>query len=62
MRVDQMDDDAIAAELRKQYQVQRSNGAESQMWIAAARIIHHLTAERERRRRARALERQENPT
>jgi hypothetical protein len=55
MKLNQMSDAEIAAELKRQYEIQRNNGAESQMWLAAARIIHHLTKERERRARARAL-------
>jgi hypothetical protein len=62
VKLDQMSDTEIAAELKRQYQVQRDNGAETQMWMSAARIIHHLTTERERRARARrATTKKETP-
>jgi hypothetical protein len=49
MNLQRMSDEAIAAELLQQQRIQNKYPPTSQMWITAARIIHHLSSEQERR-------------
>jgi hypothetical protein len=57
VRLEDWTDEALAAELQKQRDVQKSTNEGSQRWLAARRIEHHLSSEAQRRRNvARAIE------
>jgi hypothetical protein len=46
---EQMSDEQLLAELEKQQEIQKRNPPDSERWIAASRIIHHLATENRRR-------------
>jgi hypothetical protein len=47
-----MTDEAIAEELRRQRDLLEKYPPDSAVWIAASRIVHHLSAEKRRRETA----------
>lgn len=61
MRLSQMTDAGLAAELERQQKVQAHHAPSSQMWLSAARIIHHVSSELQARRRAKACPEEPRP-
>lgn len=53
MKLDKMSDAELEREAERQREIQKNNRPDSQLWLAASRIIHHLAAETARRYRAR---------
>jgi hypothetical protein len=47
-----MTDQELHAEAKRQQEIQKRNRPDSQLWMAASRIIHHVAAEIARRNRA----------
>lgn len=50
MKLSDWTDEALAAELQKQRDEQKIVKPGTQCWLAASRIIHHVSAEVQRRR------------
>jgi hypothetical protein len=47
-----MTDEAIAHELKRQREILEKYPPETQVWLAASRIVHHLAGEQKRRAQA----------